>query len=214
MSKPLSAQLTNSDSKGSEGHFPNEDAIQELKNTGALTFETVSISIGQGALTWSPLHAAASYATLARGGIWKSPTLLAGMKQNEHDLLLDKEAVALALGGLHHSVTKKYGTGSQLRYGPNDSEPTFTIDGVRIWGKTGTAQAPPYLLRKDSKTIKIKGLDHSWFLVMASPMDEPKPTVVVAVLVEHGGSGGRVAGPIANQVLHALQVEGYLEQIR
>ena len=210
MSKPLSAQLTNSDSQGSEGHFLDEDAIQDLKNKGALTFETVSISIGQGALTWSPLHAAASYATLARGGIWKSPSLLTGMKQNEHDLSLDKEAVALALGGLHHSVTKKYGTGSQLRYGTNDSEPTFTIDGVRIWGKTGTAQAPPYKLRIDSKPIKK--LDHSWFLVMASSIDEAKPTVVVAVLVEHGGSGGRVAGPIANQVLHALQAEGYLER--
>ncbi|HIB50004.1 MAG TPA: hypothetical protein EYO40_01740 [Phycisphaerales bacterium] len=210
MSKPLSAQLTNSDSQGSEGHFPNEDAIQELKDRGALAFETVSISIGQGALTWSPLHAAASYATLARGGIWKSPTLLAGMKQNEHDLSLDKEAVALALSGLHQSVTKKYGTGSQIRYGANNSEPTFTIDGVRLWGKTGTAEAPPYRLRKDSHPID--GLDHSWFLAMASPIDETKPTVVVAVLVEHGGSGGRVAGPIANQVLQALQAEGYLER--
>ena len=47
---------------------------------------------------------------------------------------------------------------------------------------------------------------------MASSIDEAKPTVVVAVLVEHGGSGGRVAGPIANQVLHALQAEGYLER--
>ena len=77
-------------------------------------------------------------------------------------------------------------------------------------GKTGTAQAPPYKLRIDSKPIKK--LDHSWFLVMASSIDEAKPTVVVAVLVEHGGSGGRVAGPIANQVLHALQAEGYLER--
>jgi cell division protein FtsI/penicillin-binding protein 2 len=132
------------------------------------------------------------------------------MKQNEHDLSLDKEAVALALSGLHQSVTKKYGTGSQIRYGANNSEPTFTIDGVRLWGKTGTAEAPPYRLRKDSHPID--GLDHSWFLAMASPIDETKPTVVVAVLVEHGGSGGRVAGPIANQVLQALQAEGYLER--
>jgi hypothetical protein len=29
-------------------------------------------------------------------------------------------------------------------------------------------------------------------------------------VVEHGGPGGRVAGPIANQVVHALQAEGYL----
>jgi penicillin-binding protein 2 len=210
MSMPLSAQLTDSSAQGSEGHFPSEEDIQSLKNRGALAFETVSISIGQGALTWSPLHAAASYATLARSGTWKSPTLIKGMKQNEYDIALDKEAVALALDGLHDSVTKKYGTGSRIRHGLNNDEPIFTVEGVRIWGKTGTAQANSYRLRKDSEPIE--GLDHSWFLVMASPMNVKKPTVVVAVLVEHGGSGGRVAGPIANQVLHALQVEGYLER--
>jgi len=212
MSQPLSAQLTHSDASGSEGHVPSEKYLQQLKDRGALAFETVSVSIGQGALTWSPLHAASAYATLARGGVWKSPTLLAGAVQNESDLGLDAEAVQLALGGLRDSVTKKYGTGSRLRHGGGNDEPTFNVDGVYLWGKTGTAEAPPYRLTKDS--LPISGLDHSWFLVMASPLGEAKPTVVVAVLVEHGGSGGRVAGPIANQVLHALQSEGYLVRVR
>ena len=49
---------------------------------------------------------------------------------------------------------------------------------------------------------------------MASNKNETKPSVIVAVLIEHGGSGGRVAGPIANQVIHALQDEGYLGGVR
>ena len=211
MSQPLAAQLTESSAVGFEGHLPSEIDIQSLKDRGALAFEAVIISIGQGALTWSPLHAAAAYATLARGGLWKSPTLIESNVQNEKDLLLDQEAVQLALAGLKDSVTKEYGTGSRLKLGVGNEEPTFNIDGVSLWGKTGTAQAPPYLLKQDSKTIKIKGLDHAWFLVMAAPIGVEKPTVVVAVLVEHGGSGGRVAGPIANQILHALKTEGYLE---
>jgi penicillin-binding protein 2 len=212
MTQPLFAQLTNHQASGTEGHVPSEKNIQELRTRGAIAFETVSISIGQGALTWSPLHAAAAYATLARGGIWKSPTLLTSQQQNEKDLHLDQEAVNLALAGLEDSVSKRYGTGSRLRYGGGNEEPTFNIDGVRLWGKTGTAEAPPYKLKKDSKdSDKITGLDHSWFLVMAAPIGHATPTVVVAVLVEHGGSGGRVAGPIANQVLLALQAEGYLE---
>jgi cell division protein FtsI/penicillin-binding protein 2 len=190
--------------------LPSEIVIQSLKDRGTLAFETVMISIGQGALTWSPLHAAAAYATLARGGIWKSPTLIESNVQNEKDLLLDQEAVQVALAGLKDSVTKVYGTGSRLRLGVGNEEPTFNIDGVSLWGKTGTAQAGfPYLLKQDSKPIK--GLDHAWFLVMAAPIGVAKPTIVVAVLVEHGGSGGRVAGPIANQILHALKTEGYLE---
>ncbi|MAI66642.1 MAG: hypothetical protein CMJ26_02045 [Phycisphaerae bacterium] len=212
MSQPLSLQLTDSKAIGSEGHVPSEATIQELKNRGALAFETVSISIGQGALTWSPLHAASAYATLARGGLWKTPTLLLGAEQQEEDLQLDTEAVQLAIEGLQDSVLKQYGTGSRLRYGAGNDESTFNIDGVRLWGKTGTAEAPPYRLTKDSSPVS--GLDHSWFIVMVSPMHSTKPEFVVAVLVEHGGSGGRVAGPIANQVLHALQTEGYLEQVQ
>ncbi len=212
MSKPLSDGLTNEKASGTQGYVPSKEDIQALRERGALAFETVSISIGQGALAWSPLHAAAAFATLARGGLWIPPKLDKGIDMSVQDLELNQEGVELAMLGLRDSVTKKYGTGSRLRYGANNDEPIFNIDGVRIWGKTGTAQAPPYKLNGSSK--KITGLVHAWYLVMASEVGAAKPTVVVAVLVEHGGSGGRVAGPIANQILHALQAEGYLEQTR
>lgn len=209
MSEPLSSKLVEPLATGQQGHVPSDADIIALKKRGALAFETVSISIGQGALTWSPLHAASAYATLARRGIWKSPTLIKTELQEERDLLLDSSGVDAALAGLHDSVTKRHGTGSILRFSATEDEPLFNVNRVRIWGKTGTAEAPPYRLNRESKLID--GLDHSWFLVMASPINVPSPTHVVAVLVEHGGSGGRVAGPIANQILHALQDEGYLE---
>jgi cell division protein FtsI/penicillin-binding protein 2 len=158
------------------------------------------------------LHAASAYATLARGGIWIPPSLVKGLQHKSDDLELDQEGVSLALQGLRDSVTQRYGTGALLRHGAGDDEPIFNVDGVRIWGKTGTAEAPAYKLPKQSSLIY--GLDHSWFLVMASEKDELIPKVVVAVLVEHGGSGGRVAGPIANQILHAIQAEGYLGSTR
>ena len=212
MSEPVSALMTDVNASGSQGHVPSENDIGQLRERGAIAFETVSISIGQGTLTWSPLHAASAFATLARGGVWIPPTLVLGLEHESKDLKLNEHGVTLALEGLHDSVTQRYGTGSRIRYGANNDEPTFNIHGVRLWGKTGTAEAPPYKLNADS--IEIKGLDHSWFLVMASSLGEVKPSVVVVVLVEHGGSGGRVAGPIANQILHALQTEGYLEPKR
>ena len=206
LGKPLNDLLTTSTAKGTFGHLPSEDDAKKLKQRGALAFETVSIAIGQGALTWTPLHAAASYATLARGGIWKSPALI----QREDagvDLRLNQEGVDIALLGLQDSIQKRHGTGSILRHSATSEEPIFTIDGVKLWGKTGTAEAPPVYINEGTKPIV--GLDHSWFLVMAAPAERNRPTVVVAVLVENGGSGGRVAGPIANQVLFALQREGY-----
>ena len=208
MSQPLASGLTQVDAVGTHGHVHSDEYIEELRNRGAIAFETVSISIGQGAMTWSPLHAASAYATLARGGEWIPPSLVEDMQHTHVDLQVDAKGVSLALQGLHDSISKEYGTGSRLRYGTGNYEPTFNVDGVRLWGKTGTAQAPSY--RLNSTTKPIKGLDHSWFLVMASPMHETKPKYVVAVLVEHGGSGGRVAGPIANQVIHALHAEGFL----
>jgi penicillin-binding protein 2 len=219
-SQPVASQMSRVETSGQQGHVPNEAYIQSLRDRGAIAFETVSISIGQGALTWSPLHAAAAYATLARGGIWIPPSLVSGLQHKSVDLQLNQEGVSLALLGLHDSVTQKYGTGAFLRYAAGDDEPTFNVDGIRIWGKTGTAQAPPYILNQQSEEISLNqqseeiSADHSWFLVMASSISETSPTVVVAVLVEHGGSGGRVAGPIANQILHAIQAEGYLEPRR
>jgi penicillin-binding protein 2 len=209
LAQPLSARLTDVHATGSQGHTPDVEAISGWQRKGELAFETISMAIGQGPITWSPLHAAASYATLARGGVWLSPTLLKNTERDRLDLELNTRGVSLALEGLQDSLAKEYGTGSLLRFGPSDSEPIFTVDGVRLWGKTGTAEAPPY--KPTHEATPIVGLDHSWFVVMASHQNETTPAVIVAVLIEHGGSGGRVAGPVANQVLHALKNEGYLE---
>ncbi|MEE2819931.1 MAG: penicillin-binding transpeptidase domain-containing protein [Planctomycetota bacterium] len=209
LGKPLHKLLTStepSNSIESFGHMPTDSDIAQLKQRGAIAFETVSIAIGQGALTWTPLHAAASYATLARGGIWKTPSLLKNDAVGT-DLQLSKESVDIALLGLQDSIQKRHGTGSLLRHSASSEERIFTIDGVKLWGKTGTAEAPPFYI--EGFDNPIVGLDHSWFLVMAAPAEHDRPSIVVAVLVENGGSGGRVAGPIANQVLYALQREGY-----
>ena len=210
LTQPLSAKLTDPIASGTQGQLvPQQEDIVRWKRRGELAFETISMAIGQGSITWSPLHAAAAYATLARGGIWKSPTILKQVEQEEVDIKLDPTGVKLAMDGLHDALSEDYGTGSVLRYSSSDSEPIFNVDGLRLWGKTGTAEAPPY--RSSPEADAISGLDHSWFLVMASHQTEITPSVVVAVLIEHAGSGGRVAGPIANQVIHALHSEGYFE---
>ena len=58
------------------------------------------------------------------------------------------------------------------------------VRGVRIAGKTGTAENP-------------HGLAHAWFIGLA-PVE--KPRIVVVVIVENGGSGGTVAAPIARRI--------------
>jgi penicillin-binding protein 2 len=45
---------------------------------------------------------------------------------------------------------------------------------------------------------------------MVGPSSEGRPRYVISVIMEYAGSGGRVSGPIVNQIIHALRAEGYL----
>jgi peptidoglycan glycosyltransferase len=78
--------------------------------------------------------------------------------------------------------------------GPHGTGSAARIPGVLVAGKTGTAQVPGQA-------------PHAWFAAFA-PADNP--VYAIAVLVEHGGNlgseatGGRVAAPVARQVLETL----------
>jgi len=66
------------------------------------------------------------------------------------------------------------------------------VSGLSVAGKTGTAENPG-------------GADHAWFICFA-PAERPK--VALAVVVEHGGQGGRAAAPIARQILSEWMKRG------
>ncbi|HYF16054.1 MAG TPA: penicillin-binding transpeptidase domain-containing protein [Phycisphaerales bacterium] len=169
------------------------------------------MGIGQGPVTWTPLHAAAAYATLARGGEHVPPRLLIGAPPGaSRRLPLPADAVRIAMDGLWYATNEPTGTGEHLTI-DGGREPIFTAPGVKVWGKTGTATAPVLLVDPDGdgpmeREVARKG-DHSWFVVLVG---RDRPRYAISVMVEYGGSGGKVSGPIANQVIYALMAEGYL----
>jgi cell division protein FtsI/penicillin-binding protein 2 len=55
----------------------------------------------------------------------------------------------------------------------------------------------------------LRNGDHSWFVVLVGSSGG-QPRYAIGVMMEYAGSGGKVSGPIANQVIHALIAEGYL----
>ena len=72
-------------------------------------------------------------------------------------------------------------------------------DGVAVAGKTGTAQVVSRKSRsEESSSAWYLDRSHGWFAGFA-PADDPQ--VAFAVLVEHGGSGGASAAPIATYVM-------------
>ena len=108
-------------------------------------------------------------------------------------------------------MSASHGTGHHVTLENGVKEPLFDIDALTIWGKTGTATASLLALDNDAdgETDARVRTDHAWFVGLVAPKGEA-PQYAVAVLLEHGGSGGKVAGPVAAQVFRALAAEGYL----
>lgn len=176
--------------------------------------------MGQGPVAWTPLHAANAYATLARGGQVIEPRIVRSEKPRASRLTLDPRAVDAALEGLRRSANdEQIGTGEHLNFSPEFAgdttgrEKIFRAKHVSVWGKTGTAEAPDIAVDLDgpggNDPVTLRTGDHSWFVILVGPENGP-PKYAVAVIMEYAGSGARVSGPIANQIILALQAEGYL----
>ncbi len=201
----------------SDGVLPNAAVFDRIRaSRDALT--PIILGIGQGPIAWTPLQAANAYAAIAREGIVQSPILVTSAGDStpvphREDLELPPRAVAHALEGLRQGIEASYGTANHLSYEDGTREPIFDIPGISVRGKTGTAQAPPLQLDDDGDgriDRSIKDLDHAWFAGLVGDGRRERPRYAIAVIVEYGGSGGKVAGPLAAQVVRALVAEGHL----
>jgi penicillin-binding protein 2 len=105
-------------------------------------------------------------------------------------------------GALEDVVNARHGTawGSV-----GSTRPEYTIA-----GKTGTSQV--FGLEEDEEYDEDELARHLWdhaLFVGYAPAENPR--IAVAVLVEHGGSGGRVAAPLAREVMDAYLLGDDLE---
>ena len=84
---------------------------------------------------------------------------------------------------------------------PNGTGPRARISGIKVAGKTGTSQVVKLEVLKaykEEEEIPDQYRDHAWFVAVA-PAE--KPVLALAVLMEHGGSGGKAAAPIAREMI-------------
>lgn len=177
--------------------------------------DAIQMGIGQGPVAWTPLHAADAIATIARGGVRVAPRIARDARTPGRAIPISESARRMILEGLRRVIADpRFGTANHVRFEGFGEERIFnTPDHITLWGKTGTAQAP--LLfddanengRMDDGEEVLRRGDHAWFVVLAG-VGEPR--YAVAVLMEYAGSGAKVSGPIANQIVHALIDEGYL----
>ena len=178
--------------------------------------DALLMGIGQGPVSWTVIHAASAHATLARRGkfipprIIRNDDLLQGFQS--HDLNLDQKAVDAALEGMWKSANESYGSSNHLSFHGWGTEPVINVPDVTIRAKTGTAQASALIGKDDNgKNVVLRKGSHAWYVCTVTVEPETVPRYVVAVVTEYGGSGGRVSGPIANQIIWALHDLGYLD---
>ena len=160
--------------------------------------ETISIGIGQGYNTYTPIQLAQATATLANNGIMFRPHLVKYITDTRSGTPKPIEPFPLRRIPLQQSHID---TIKQAMIGVN-TEGT----GARAFagaeyvsaGKTGTAQVFSLKGEKYSEhKIHERLRDHALFIAFA-PAD--RPTIALAVLVENGGFGAQAAAPIARQV--------------
>jgi penicillin-binding protein 2 len=160
--------------------------------------ETLSVVIGQGATTTTPVQIAKMIAAIANGGKLLRPQLVREIRGGDNNLLqgftpevlsqidLDPNILKLVRKALVGVVNDPRGTGgrSKLKKFPDRI----------VAGKTGTSQVVALEARLKHEDFE----DHAWFAAYAP---EEAPEVAVAVLVENGGHGGAAAAPVAGMVL-------------
>jgi penicillin-binding protein 2 len=163
--------------------------------------ETVSASIGQGYNLYTPLQLAVAYAAIANGGKVLRPRVVLRLEswdgklveefppEVKSELPIPREYLAVVRRGLTAAVEEPGGTGGRAR-----------VPGVRVAGKTGTAQVvrTEHTEGMAEGEIPMRYRDHAWFGAFA-PADAPE--IAVAVFVEHGLHGASAAAPIAQRIL-------------
>ncbi len=143
----------------------------------------ISIAIGQGEVTATPLQIANLGATIANRGYFITPHVVKEVQDDPLDTLYTNKRYTKA--GREHYETVVQGMRAAVLGGTCRAA---NLPGIEVCGKTGTAQN--------------RGKDHSVFMGFA-PMNEPK--IAVAVYVENGGWGATYGVPIG-----ALIMEKYL----
>jgi penicillin-binding protein 2 len=171
------------------GLIPNPEWKLRTQKTAWYPGETVSVAIGQGQVTATPLQMARVAAIIANGGWLVRPHLVHSAGGGGLDfepprpIGISEETLAVVKEGMKAVVAGGTGWRARLRH---------TV----VAGKTGTAQVVSReALERSPDDPSIQ--PHGWFVAFA-PADEPR--VALAVLVEHGGSSG-VAAAVARSIL-------------
>ena len=175
------------------GVMPSPEWKQRTRGVKWYVGETISVSIGQGAVTTTPIQILRAIGCIASGGRLTTPHVLMraegvkdeSLSRTEQSVVIEPETANMIRAGMWQSVNNS-GTGHSA-----------AIPGLDICGKTGTVQIIGAEREKELDSNLPALEDHSWFAGFAS---RDNPEIAVVVFVEHGGKGGIAAAPLAREI--------------
>jgi penicillin-binding protein 2 len=171
------------------GLVPSEEWAQRVYHRKWYPGETISVSIGQGAVTATPIQLAYMIGGIASGGVYKQPHLLRDAQiLGDHRVEIAEDTIEQVTQGMY-GVVNEGGTAAASK-----------LEGIEFCGKTGTAQ----VIGEDAKNRYGKGAkkfrNNAWFVGYAPRRN---PEIVVTVLVEEGGFGAASSAPLARDMVKA-----------
>ena len=171
------------------GLMPSEEWVQRVFHRKWYPGETVSVAVGQGAVTTTPLQLARLIGGIASGGVFMQPHMLKDAPNVGEDKFSLSDSTVEKITDDMYGVVNKGGTGAALK-----------LQDIEFSGKSGTAQVIGYATR-DRFGKQKKFLDNAWFVGYAPRRN---PEIVVSVLVQESGKhGGEAAGPVVKDVIKA-----------
>jgi penicillin-binding protein 2 len=175
------------------GLMPSPEWKQRARGAKWYVGETISVSIGQGAVTTTPLQMLRAISCIVTGGHLVTPHVLLrsggaaeeSAPPKERSVAIAPDSMNKIRAGMWQSVNN-WGTGHAA-----------AIPGLDICGKTGTVQIIGAERVRELNSNNPALEDHSWFVGFAS---RDNPEIAVVAFVEHGGKGGIAAAPLAREV--------------
>ena len=164
--------------------------------------DLMDVAVGQGAVLSTPLQMANGLAAMVNGGTVWQPQVVREVVDQDGNVITENQPTVLNQMDISPRTTAMLL--ADLREVVNNQErgtarSAFADfgEGVHlVGGKTGTGE-----IIKAPRSERFRQVDSAFF-VGVLPVNNPE--YVIAVVVERGGSGGRVAAPVARQVFQFL----------
>ncbi len=182
------------------GHLPNPSPTNKKDKSPWYPGDTLGVAIGQSRLTVTPLQIARLMAVVANDGELIVPHLAHSIVPSSESSTTTRQMISHPrryVSGIHPGTLERVREGliEVVAHPRGTGYKTVRMKEMTIAGKTGTAE-----------TGGGKN-DHAWF---AGFVPAERPKYAFAVVIEHGGSGSQVAGPIAKKLVQSLLDIGLL----